>query len=314
MFSLPYQTTICNTIYKNKMDQLTNKIRRAKIILPFPEVTTPFGNELKEAYFVTPREEHEDVPLFTQYINNGDNNRPELIIDSRQYMKYDERSGTYKLIAINDWQFQCIRLALNARLLKGDEAFFSRLGDLPIKVFIRWISGALVSRYTLGAEPAMAMWVICAYYYFAMCNPELREVDIDTRIQWAPMVSRVTGVNPDVVMNIADHLGELKNGEDLIRELSTNSMQQRTGTLKFQDLYLLISNSWIGVNNRENVGVAIEHLPTYIAMLCSAITERSYRKAILFQRIEKDTQPKEQRAFTDIVFRAVDEQFKNRGL
>ncbi|AEH03436.1 virion structural protein [Pseudomonas phage PhiPA3] len=227
-------------------------------------------------------------------------------------MKYDPRSEQYRLVANNDWQFQCVRLALTNRLILGDEGFFSRLGDLPAKVFNRWVSGALITKYNLPPESQMALYVITAYYFYAMCVPELRDVNVDFRHRFAPIVAKATSVPIEFVMDIADVLGPLRNATDLVHEMSTNSRQDRTGDLKFADLFLLLSTSWFGVNARENVGVALEHLPTFTAMLYMAFAERSYRKTVITQRAETLARGNEDRQFTDLVFKAVAEQFSNQ--
>lgn len=311
MYTLPYQTKICSMYPQATLDKIRREVAKAQLSLPFPPVKTPSGYLLKNCYFVTPLPEHEDIPMFTQYIDIGSQGEPKLLIDGRQYFKYEPRQGTYRLAANNDWSFQCIRMALNTRMLKGDDAMFSRFGDIPAKVFTRWVSGPLVTKFGLTIESQMALWVICAYYYYAMCMPELQEENPETRQQFASVVSRITGVPPDFVINTILAVGPLRNADDLAEAMSTRSYQERTGKLKFQDLYILLANSWFGTNARENVGVALEHLPTYIAMLYMAIADRSYRKTVLTQRADTVARPNELKAFTDLVFRQVSEQYEN---
>lgn len=307
MFSLPYQTTICSMY--TKLDQLLSKVRRAALDLEFPAVKTPANYTLNNAHFVTPRQEHEDIPTFTQYINIGEPNHPNLLIDSRQYMKYDDKTGLYRINGVNDWSFQCVRMALNLQLLKSDETIFSRLGDLPAKVFHRWVSGALITKYNLDLQSQMALFVISAYYFYAMCNYELQAPDVTARTQFAPIISRITGVPPDFVLDVIETVGPLKNASDLAYALSTKSLQGRTGELKFTDLYLLLANSWQGVNGRENSGVALEHMPTFIAMVYMGIADRSYRRTVITQRAESLARGQDLRIFTDLVFKLVNAQY-----
>jgi hypothetical protein len=311
MYTLPYQTKICSIYPQANLDKLHREVSRAALTLPFPQVKTPASYLLKNCYFVTPLPEHEDIPMFTQFVDIGTRDEPKLLIDGRQYFKYEPRSGTYRLTANNDWSFQCIRMALNSRVLKGDEAMFSRFGDIPAKVFSRWVSGPLVTKFGLSIESQMALFVIGAYYYYAMCMPELQDANPESRQQFAPVVSRITGVPPDFVINTILEVGPLRNADDLAEAMSTKSYQERTGRLKFQDVYLLLSSSWFGTNARENVGVALEHPPTFIAMLYMAVGDRSYRKTVLSQRAETVARPHELKSFTDLVFRQVSEQYEN---
>lgn len=309
MFSLPYQTTICSMY--TKLDQVLSKVRRAALDLEFPVVKTPANYTLNNAHFVTPRQEHEAIPTFSQYINIGEPNQPNLLIDSRQYMKYDIKTGLYKINGVNDWSFECIRMALNLQLLKADETIFSRLGDLPAKVFHKWVSGALITKYNLPIESQMALYVITAYYFYAMCNYELQPADKTARTQFAPIISRITGVPPDFVLNTIDQVGPLMNATDLAYAMSMHSNQSRTGELKFSDLYLLLANSWQNgaPNARENVGVALEHMPTFIAMVYMGIADRSYRRTVITQRAESLARGNDLKIFTDLVFRLVNNQY-----
>lgn len=311
MVLLPYQAKICSLYPQATLDKIRREAAKAELSLPFPEVKTPNGIAIKDCYMVTPSPEHEDIPLFTQYVDIGQPGKPRLLIDGRGYFKYEPRSGTYRLVANNDWSFQCIRLSLNVTAITGDESTFSRLGDVPAKVFNRWVSGPLTTRYQLPIESQMALYVITAYYYYAMLIPELGEANPQIREQFAPTVSRITGVPPDFVIDTITEVGPLNNVDDLIFAMSTKSRQERTGELKFKDLYLLLSNSWFGANARENVGVALEHLPTFIAMVYMAVADRSYRKAIISQRAETVARPHELKSFLDLTFRMITEQYIN---
>lgn len=305
MVILPSQTAFGGLV---KPQTIIPAVRRAELDLPLPPVVTPGKNTLSNCYMVTPREEHEDIPTFTQIVNIGEPDKPRLVVDSRQYMKYDHRNGTYNLIAHNDWQFQCVRMALTMRLLEGDSTFFSRLTDLPVKVFHRWVAGALIQKYSLGVEQQMAMYVICAFYFYAMCNPELARPS-EARERFSPIIARTTGVPIDTVLDVVEQIGKLETGRDLAHELSTNGRTIRMGTLKFEDLFALLASSWFGVNSRENVGVALEHVPTFVTMLYMGIAERSYRKTVITQRVDSVTRGSEQEVFVDLVAKAVTEQF-----
>ena len=155
----------------------------------------------------------------------------------------------------------------------------------------------------------MAAWVISTYYYYAMSIPELGEANFTARQRFAPIVSRITGVPPDFLLDTIEKVGTLKDANDLITELSTNTYQERTGKLKFMDLFNLLASSWGGVNGRENVGVALEHLPTFIAMLFMGIADRSYRKTVITQRAESVERGNELKVFQDLVHSQVTEQY-----
>lgn len=309
MITMPYQATICAYYSKDKLQTLESLVKRADIEYPLPQVVTPMGNEIDGGFFIGPSDDYSDVPNFTQLVNLGTDDKPKIVLDGRPYMRQDQRNGTYRTTAENDYGFQCARLALTLRMLSGDKQLFRRLGDVPAKTFIRWVTMTLASRYNLPLEHQLPLMIVSAYYYFGMMDSEVA-TNPEERVQLAPIIARLTGASVNQVMDFADRLGPLQNGNDLAMALSTQTGTIRMGELKFSDLYTLMASSFVGINARENVGVALEHIPTFIAMVYTALGERSYRKTVLFARAERSGRASDLKQFTDLVYRQIAEQFK----
>ena len=309
MFDLPYDTTFATRMYKN-LDTLKSKIRMGGLHLKYPEMSTNAKRSYKGMFFVTPSPEHRDVPAFTQYLNTGTPTKPSLILDGRQYLREDRNTGAFKTIADNDWSLQSTRMALNIKLLETNSGMFLGFGDLPARVFGRWISGILTAKFQLSVESQIRASIICTYYYYAMINPELRGVNQEAREMFAINVSRVTGAVPDMVYLVLSELGPLNSILDLCSALSNNTGQQRTGEIKYQDLILLLSTSWFGINHRENVAISLEHLPTFIAIVFMALTSGTHKKTVIAQRALTAGRPNEIKSFIELVWNTNTEQLQ----
>lgn len=305
MLLMPYDTTQGH-LYQ--VDKIINQIKRAEIDLPLPEAVTPGGNTIKNLMFITPSDEHSDVNSFTQYVNLG-TKEPKLVLDGRPFMRYDRRTGTYRLTAENDFMFQCIRGALTLQAMEHGSNVFRRLGDVPVITFVRWLTLALGQRFNLDAGTQIRMSVVVAFYYYGLMDDEIA-TSAEARIEMVNVISRITRVDVNTVLEISDSIKSLKTMDDLAKTLSEDIGTIRMGSLKYADIYTLVASSFMGINYRENAGVALEHLPTFIAMVYCAIADRSYRKATISRRAETAGRPQELRQFTDLVYRQVAEQFK----
>lgn len=310
MVTLPYQTTLGRLF---KTEDYIRAIRKAEIELSLPPIQTVLNEQMADTAYVTPRDEHSNIPNFVHILNLGDDRNPRLVVDGRQYWRYDERTEVMRLIAANDWQLQCIRVGLTHKILVEGTNPFARFTDYPAKVFSNWITGTLVQRYTLRPETEMALLVITGLYYQAMLSPELRVPGHD-RITVAPIISRITGVPVEFVLNLIDPdientVGKLENANDLALALSTQSRTLSMGKLGFADIHTLLKSTWFGTNAAENVGIALEHLPTWMALLYTAISDKSYRKSKLTERAERLGRGNEIRTFVDLVGRVVSESF-----
>jgi len=301
----PYYTTITKAY---KVDRITNALKRADIENPLPALTTPAGNQIRDAFFIPPTDDYNDVPGFTQFVNIGTQSKPKWVIDGRPYMSWNRRNDSYRLVASNDYSFQCMRLILTQILATEGSTFFQRLGDIPIKTFIRWITLALAQRFGLALEYQARVSIVAAYYYHTQLldGNELSEAD---RHRLAPQIARVTSVPTHIILEVADQLGPLNDADAFATAIRQCSGTVGLSQLKFIDLYTLVANSWIGVNAREHVGVALEHMPTFVAMVYSAAGERSYRKTVLSRRVETTGRPHELSRFADQMFRSIQSRF-----
>lgn len=301
----PYHTTI-TSMYR--LDHLIRGLQRADIESPFAPVETPAGNTVRQAYIVPPNDHYTQVSGFTQCVNIGLANRPKWVIDARPYMRWDRRNDSYRLLAENDFSFQCTRLALTQLAEDEGERPFLRLGDVPIKTFVRWVTLGIAQRFNLALEDQMRLSVIVAYYYHTQLTAEQTLSDTD-RNRLANQVSRITAIPTPQVLDIIDTVGTLTDGPALATAIAEQSGSVRLSNLKFTDLYLLLAASWVGVNSRENVGVALEHIPTFIAMVYMGLGDRSYRKTLITRRAETAGRQLDHKQFLDQTYRLVESRF-----
>lgn len=305
MFTLPYETTVASKLYKN-LDELQSKIRKANLELAFPRMEFTRNRFFNEIRYTTPHNEHMDIPTFTQYLNIGTDKEPMFVLDGRSYLRMNKHTEEIKVVGESDWTFQAIRMALNLKEFKDGSSFYMGLGNVPAITFARWISGLLTARYNLSIESQMAINVICALYYLAMINPSLR-VSTETRELELHKISQITGVDPDFAISVIEEIENLSNIEDLCHAISNHSRQSRTGQMKTQDLLMMLTSSWFGINARENIAIALEHLPTFNALVYMSLTSSLYRKSILAQRALSAGRDRDQKSYTDIIFRIVND-------
>lgn len=306
MLLMPYDTTQ-GRMYQ--VDKIVTEIKRAQIEAPLPEVETPAGNVLKNICLITPNDAYEDVKQFTQFVNMGTDQEPKLVIDGRQFTKWDRRTDTYRLTASNDWMFQCVRLALTARCLKDGPGEIRRFGDIPALTFIKWITRAVVPKYSLDEATELKVMVVCAFYYYGMIDPDIA-TDKDARAELVNVVYRLTKVSHRSILEISDGIKSLKTFDDLAKTIANDIGTIRLGDIKGADILVLIQGSFFGIYSREHVGVAVEHLPTFIAMVYTCIQDRSYKRYTLATRALSSGTQKEQKDFLDAVYRQVAGVFK----
>lgn len=278
-------------MYKNHR-HVISALRRANINKPLPVMKTPTGETVKNARMVVVDDEYSDIPGFTQPLNIAETGKAPLwVMDARMFSRTSNGDhDTVVFTARNDWMFQCIRLVL-MQAMQDKEINPVRLGLLPAKAFTRWITLALAQRFNLPLETQLTISVITSLYYFQLIQGEV--IPNEEMPAYAQRISAITALPRDQVLIKLAALGEITNIEDMCTAIKEHCENVRLKDLSFSTLYLIISTSWIGTHYRENVGVALEHAPTLLALFYTAGSEKSFRKTILSQRVESAGRPGE---------------------
>jgi hypothetical protein len=294
------------------LDKVVKEIHHAQIQSPLPAMKTPAGNIVRNVFVVTPKDDYSNIPNFTQPIDISPTKGPiQWAVDGRAFMRYNHRLDSMTLIAENDWTFQCARAALIHVFAQHNPALVTRLGKIPAKAFIRWITLNLAQRFNLDMETQMRVSVFVAYYYYQLFASNGEKDWGETTIQaMANTVSSVTSVPATSVMDVMASVGSLHTIDRLVEALANNSGSLRLKTLNYTGFYVILSTSWIGVHSRENIGVALEHPPTLIALLYTAAAERSFRKTLLSKRMETVGRASELDQFSKYVYQLVESKFE----
>lgn len=297
-----------NSVYDAKILQAYNHKRLLAQVIKhnsyqaYDVMTTPTGRRINNALMVTPSDEYDSLPSFTQPVNikEGSNEKPLWVIDGRAFLRSSEPPV---FVAKNDWTFQCVRLTL-MQAMDDDLIHPIRLGLLPAKVFGRWIVQSLTQRFNLDLNTQMTVSVLCTFYYFQLLSktPLARE----NFESYASHVSNVTGVPKERVLIILNETGELPHNIDaLIGGIKVVTQNARLKDLSFNALFMILSMSWIGVHSRENIGLALEHAPTFLAMVYSAGDDRSFRKTVITRQVENAGRPTDVQSFIKYITRLV---------
>lgn len=303
-----------NSIYDAKIlrvynsDKLKTEIARHNIYQPFTQMETPAGRHVSKVRVVLPSDEYDTLPIFTQPIQvalGSSNKDVTWVVDGRPFM----RQGTPPVMtAKNDWSFQCLRMLL--QLAYDDDVIHPvRLGTLPGKVFIRWITQSLSLRFNLDLSTQMTVSVLCGFYYYQLLSKT--SLEMENFETYASHVSTLTGVPQVRVLEILQEAGKIHTIDQLLECFHRVTQNSRLKGFNFTALFMVVSTSWIGVHSRENVGLALEHAPTLLALIYMACDEKAFRKTIISRHAENAGRLQDTQAFVKHISRVVGDYYND---
>jgi hypothetical protein len=202
-----------------------------------------------------------------------------LVGDGRPFMR-GNREASLPCRIVNQMEFELLRVLMAANLAwlnQGPQSIMN-LGPVMAQVYCRWLGDTISRRFELDATERLKVRVISAYFF--QCN--FIENDVLTEQQKRAMAAqacRAAGVPNVEYEGLLEDLGVLEGAEDYVGALRRLLDTPRLDNFHIGLLTQAIQGTWFGFNGRELACAAVEHPPTFAAMLYLAFAQNSYRKA-----------------------------------
>lgn len=276
MFISPYETTACRN---HRMDD----IRRDVTHLFLENELRPYHGRV---YLVG--DEHTQLKPFAHpIVIDNPHERGQLIVvgDARSSSRVHRDTG--ELRGGSDFDFLKLRCRLmDLMWVDGQGTDLLNAGDFQVRVFARLMAENLGRRMNLSMETQVRVQVISAYYYVGLFYETLPD-DEEFLVKMSKRISRSVGVPVPEVLSIVEDVPPMLSTSDFTDTLAQHGNSVRLEKLKPGFLYTMLGGIWFGANNVETVAVAMEHPPTFAAMLQMTLVDRGYRKSILGQLIQR---------------------------
>lgn len=236
------------------------------------------------------------IPAFghPMLVTDAHTHDAKIIVDVRSYGEVDTYQKTFKLRVRTEYDFQCLRANLNTVWVRDTPQVLQRISSLPLQVFAGWISENLQRHYVLTPKEKTNVEVLAGAFYLSNFMDET-PFDQMTRTRFNMTLVQGLRLPPSLVLPVTDTLNQPLSG---VLEFC-NLLQPVSESIRFKGfnpgiLFPLLGGTWF-TPNREVIGVATEHPPTWIAMVTQATLDRTYKNTDIHRRIERlDRQDKGQ--------------------
>jgi hypothetical protein len=94
-------------------------------------------------------------------------------------------------------------------------------------------------------------------------------------------------IRPEVVYTIIDKLGPIKDLSSFCDNISKIVENVRLEKINSAILLTILNNSWYGTNAKEIISVSLEHPPTWMALVYTALSEKTFKSSVIFKTAER---------------------------
>ena len=239
-------------------------------------------------------------------------------VDKKTYLAIDIRPFANLRKSINvefsirnrsEYSLAGSRALLQQAWNEGHYDELRNISPMVSAVFARWVPESVARQFGLDPLVQLKLSVITAFYFFCLFEPDTLAPRKD-RSRFITQVARAANTSFETVEEILDgvnHIGTLKEYCNTVKEANLSVRLER-----FEPAVVLqlVSGSWFGNQSRELVGVALEHPPTFLALLHAAITDRGFYKTRLSELVNRSFNKGDQLRVFEINFKHLVEAWK----
>lgn len=277
IFKTAYDTTVGST---HAIKPIIGKIEEAMVRdYIYDETRNLVRTDSLAPFVLTGKNASEShIPMFNHpiYIPNfKDINY--LVYDGRTLFSKDTEGQLY-VRAQTEYNFMLDRMVLNMAWLSGQTSVLMNNLEGAGIIFAAWISDTISKRYALDPADQMRLTIITHCYYQSLFYEESVLTE-EMKDKFSLHTMRATKAPGNLINEVIEQIENIGN----IHELC-NTIQKVLGNVRLKDfsaamLITITGTSWFGLNAKDVLAIAIEHPPTWCAIVHAAMTERSFKKS-----------------------------------
>lgn len=182
--------------------------------------------------------------------------------------------------------FAVSRSVLNLAWVTGGATEIKNNLRMAARVYASLISGTIAREFNLDFRDETLVLIAAEYFYRTLFIPQGKISD-ETKEDLAIHTIKSTNAPQDLVHRVFDNMPDFNNISDWCKNLQHVTENPRLQNFNFGALLELLRNAW-GYNEGKRVmAVALEHPPTWCAMVYAALTDRGLRNSSVARVTER---------------------------
>jgi hypothetical protein len=209
-----------------------------------------------------------------------------LAVDFRTVVKIKSDSNEPEVKNTMEFDLIKVRFCLNFIWLVTEPNVLRDVSIITNSIYSSWISENVARRFALDPKEQMMLSIISSAFYSNLFNSDtsLKEVD-KTKLE--ATILKATKAPYQLVTQVLSQIEEFSNISDYCNTVKRILQNPRLESFNSGLLITIIGSTWFGNNARELTAMALEHPPTWIALVYRAFKDRSYRNSLIAKITER---------------------------
>lgn len=227
-----------------------------------------------------------EIPSFTHPIVVEYRDEIYLCSDVRLHVRPEADADRGMIRNRVEWNFAKSRAVMSMKWITGSQTELLYGLAFGGTVFSILVSESLKQAFNLDFAEQTRITALSHLYYQSLFMKETK-FDEEQRQKMASHTIKCTKIPSEIVLEVMESFEEIKGIDDFCSTLVKMMDNVRLEKFDKAILYTLVRNSWFGANSKEIIPVALEHPPTWLAIVYAALSERSYKNSKISQIAER---------------------------
>lgn len=289
IYNTAYDTTVGSGIVTKTIEQAIEK-SFVQDMTYYRSLDVVTNLSLKPVFISGAEASESNIPFFTHplVVKNGKGHEF-LCVDIRPFIRNsNDGQSMGQVVPRNRTEFDFVksRSILNMAWLTGASNQIKTNLNFAGVVFANWLSDVISKRFALDPKDQMLLTIVSHYYYQSLFYAE-DTFDEDMLQQFAVHTINASKAPSKMVFDVFDRIGKMGSVGDYCDNVKLVLDNIRLTDLNVGLLITMIGQSWYGLNAKEILAVALEHPPTWNAVVFAAINERTYKNSPIARLAER---------------------------
>lgn len=230
-----------------------------------------------------------DIPLFTHPITVLNFQHGNYICaDLRFFVRKDTPLDNIEQSIKNRTEFNFVksRSVLSLHWLADGVSKLKNNLQFAGTVYAAWLSESIAKTYGLDFKDQTVLGILSSMFYQSLFSEE-SVFDEEAKQRMAVHTIKATNAPSELVFSVFDKVEKLNSIDDFCLAVSAVTENLRLKNFNLAMLLTIVKNSWYGTNAKEIISVALEHPPTWMAIVYTALSERTYKTSLIYRIAER---------------------------
>lgn len=283
-----YQTTV-GSVFVTKQIETAIKESIIRHRLDLVNLNVENAGNVKPLFITGSLPSEVEIPLFTHPITIFNfQHQNFLCTDLRLFVRKDTPIDEIEtgIKNLTEYNFIKSRAILNLLWLNDGANSIKNNLSFASTVFAAWLAETISKTYALDFKDQTTISVITSFYYQTLFTND-KVFDEDTRQKMAVHTIKTTKAPAEFVFGVFDKIESMMSIEDYCKSVVEITENVRLKSFNLAMLLTIIRNSWYGTNAKEVIAIAIEHPPTWVAMVYTALNEKTFKSTLIYRVAER---------------------------